>query len=667
MLLHPLLQGVLNEPRLSANRLSIILLPPYHYVQQIELSFDFLASHVIPLSSSAVIASTSATLQRTTAIATTNTPQPRHSLSASSVFSRIKSPRAPVQQKYSDHDEHEVVLATVNDKPVAIRNNIITILNKSACITHDVCLYAEDGDAVKHVLLYLDSTIVPCDDHHTKEKNIPRKIQPTFKDILLKHQGDALNRLVQEFCDTVMEIDDREQLQQSMDKLLAQGYNLVLETDIQITTSLDIMYSLDFVQVGLPPIPNGRKRVQSAIDVFEKIGSFRTPAEKLDCLLTTVNQLMQQQMEEGRYGFALSTFEAVLHYIKESSHQLIEVVDQNMAFWSALRSGDEKAVAHFYRTPELFSTICGAQDDKGNDALLIACSTGQANIVDYILQKQPTRIVNNRKQTPLMMAIQARSPETVTVLLRDDHVLKTINEKDVDGNTAFLIACTLRTDEFFTALLNKGAQLNISNNSGDGPFHIVCKHPSAEAVHALLNVASTTLSWQNHNGATFFHLCDDPQLFKEAIDNPYANLDTTDINGKTPLLLWAAKGRLDIIELLMGCEKVDRYRLDGTGKSALHLIAQHLASGLVFGERGLEDVLRYFKILVNVRNTKGDTALHIAAGATANWQLASRLIQCLVHMGASMDILNQRGTRPSCLCKSPELANVMDGIPSYPI
>ncbi|KAF7731654.1 hypothetical protein EC973_008824 [Apophysomyces ossiformis] len=709
---HPLLQGVLNEPRLSTNRLSIILLPPSHELRPVDGSFEFLASHVIPLASSFVITSTSDTLQRTTTTATTTSPLPRPSLSASSVFSRIKSPKTPFQ-KHSD--QHEAVLTTVNEKPVIVRNNVITMLTRTANIIGDACLYTEDGDAIKHVLLYLDRSIVPCGDHSSKNKTVIPKPQPSFKDILLKHQGDALNRLVQEFCDAVIEMDDREQVQKNVEELMSKGYDLVLDDDIHISTLLDRMYCLDFNQVGLPPIPNGRERVQRAIDIFEKIGSYRTPSEKLDCLLATINQLISEQDEQeeedeqekekesldsdslvplllltilrsrvphllanliymkdytfernvtvGSHGFALSTFEGVLHYIRESSDPLIQLAGQNLTFWSAIRHADTPTVVRFYESPDLFATVCDARDDHGNDALIMACRTGQAELVDYILQKQRTRVVNHEGQTPLMAAIQAESPKTLSILLRDHHVLKTINARDKHGNTAFLIACRQRTDAYISLLLDIGAEPNVSNHLREGPFHIACRHASSQVVRTLLNSASSMLSWQDLQGTTFFHVCEDPVLFKECMSHPNAQVDRLDKHRQTPLLLWAAKGRLDIVELLMNCGAVSRYRLDEAGQSVLHLISQRLLSkDLVFGEFGLEDVLHRFSLLVNVRNEVGETALHIAAVITSPTELSIRFIRCLVAMGASLEALNGRGERAIDQCRSAELMDAMDDL-----
>lgn len=67
---------------------------------------------------------------------------------------------------------------------------------------------------------------------------------------------------------------------------------LLLPQDKKLSAALEDMEHLDFSQIGLPPsITDERKRVRHAIVEFERIGSFRTPADKLDCLLNTVSEL----------------------------------------------------------------------------------------------------------------------------------------------------------------------------------------------------------------------------------------------------------------------------------------------------------------------------------------------------------------------------------------
>lgn len=70
---------------------------------------------------------------------------------------------------------------------------------------------------------------------------------------------------------------------------------LLFDEDRKLTSALDELQYLDFTQIGLPTyIKDERRQVQRATVIFEKIGSFRTPSDKLDCLLHTISELTGQ-------------------------------------------------------------------------------------------------------------------------------------------------------------------------------------------------------------------------------------------------------------------------------------------------------------------------------------------------------------------------------------
>lgn len=83
---------------------------------------------------------------------------------------------------------------------------------------------------------------------------------------------------------------------------------LLLPQDKALTSALEDVEYLDFSQIALPAtVVDPRKRVRSAIANFERIGSFRTPAEKLDCLLRTVSELTQDSDSDSLIPLLLMT------------------------------------------------------------------------------------------------------------------------------------------------------------------------------------------------------------------------------------------------------------------------------------------------------------------------------------------------------------------------
>lgn len=87
-------------------------------------------------------------------------------------------------------------------------------------------------------------------------------------------------------------------MEESYDVVFFRIAQELFEKDATLSRALKELGYLDFSQIGLPDyVREERRRVADALVIFEKIGSFRTPAEKLDCLLETVDGLT-----EGAWG-----------------------------------------------------------------------------------------------------------------------------------------------------------------------------------------------------------------------------------------------------------------------------------------------------------------------------------------------------------------------------
>ena len=64
---------------------------------------------------------------------------------------------------------------------------------------------------------------------------------------------------------------------------------LLLPMDLEVARVLESMIHLDFVQVGLKA--KECQRAKKAVSALRQIGSVRTPADKLRCLMTTITIL----------------------------------------------------------------------------------------------------------------------------------------------------------------------------------------------------------------------------------------------------------------------------------------------------------------------------------------------------------------------------------------
>lgn len=470
---------------------------------------------------------------------------------------------------------------------------------------------------------------------------------------------------------------------------------LLLTEDKQLAHALESMEHLDFSQIGLPSsIQDARKRVRSAILIFERIGSFRTPLEKLDCLVNTIasftethhldsdaliplllitlvkskvphltanliymkDYTFEQNTVTGKYAYALSTFEGVLNYILTSSPDLSHLSAQNRTFWSAIQRGDLDHVKK-----ELNSELC---DTEGNNALMVACIYGQPHIVQYLLSHSTlVDAVNDHGHTPLMCAVMKGSLETAQLLLQDEKVQESIHRVDDSGNTALLYAAASNNVSLMDTLLTETDGVPMKNTmTHDTILHVAVRsNCSTLFLKRMLPYYSTLKLSRNHKGETLYHVCESAVLLRCLLDHEDRCMQARDNEGRTPFMTWAMKGRLDLIELIwpyIGAEDV--VKVDHQGQNVLHLIAQR--RHLTFGQNSMYFIVEKFREAVHARDwVYGNTPLHYAAESIPN-QNTIVLIKALVCYGACLDAINFRDEYPIDICKAPELIACLDGI-----
>lgn len=93
-------------------------------------------------------------------------------------------------------------------------------------------------------------------------------------------------------------------MEQTYDVVFFKITQLVLDMDMQVSQILESMSALDPVQLGLTlTMRDTRARLKAAKGTLHRIGSLRTPVEKLDCLLDTITTISlpinQHQNEKG--------------------------------------------------------------------------------------------------------------------------------------------------------------------------------------------------------------------------------------------------------------------------------------------------------------------------------------------------------------------------------
>ncbi|KAI8990341.1 hypothetical protein BDB01DRAFT_781005 [Pilobolus umbonatus] len=734
---------ILDDSRFINKYITLILIPPPNTVPFV-CSYEYLSGHVIQL----------------------------HPTESLTIISRHNKHKYPVDLKYNEREEQ--LLFTMGGSLLKASNGMISSIdyNKKAKITRTRLLYLnEDKDVYSHVLLYLDNSIlsppVPSKEVHSVDKCI----MDTLMSLSNHNQKEVhqlktrIDQLILSLCDQSILCDSLDQLHNRMENILTEGYNMLDETyklqsnadmynlhsafesyimeqtydvvffmitqlllteDKRLTSAIEEMEYLDFTQIGLPlNIKDGRIRVMSAIRIFERIGSYRTPIEKMKCLLDTVSELtednkgtfmgsdsfiplllmtlikskvphlianlvymkdyiFQYDISSGKYGYSLSTLEGVLDYLLQEHKELSEFSSQNIKLWSAIESG---GLLHQMNSQnDHLIDNYDACDTNGNNAFMIACIHGQADIARYMLKDSRINIMveNDMSQTPLICAVKSTSFDTVSILLRESRILSTIHTVDIYGNTAFLYVCQNGQLDLLKLFLHlpSSNQLIITVNitNGDTPLHMAQHSHSSQFILYLIHMYQSNhipMHLKNNNKETFYHLCTDIDVIsdcieylpdKKEIDSLLAN--DPDIHLLTPLMRWAMKGKLRLINAVLNRLEVSNfiYRVDIKGNTLLHLLAYYVTKEQTMEVEFLDEIVFRYRGVVNARDwTHGNTALHILADISS---LASSPIikntalfmQLLIKYGATINIPNYRNEHPIHLTKVEQITQCLEDL-----
>ena len=146
----------------------------------------------------------------------------------------------------------------------------------------------------------------------------------------------------------------------------------------------------------------------------------------------------------------------------------LNAADKNgrTAFHYAAEKGHSDVVtAILYKFPDAIKV----KDDKGQTALHIATGQGHADVVTAILDKFPDALnaIDNYRLTALHYAASKGHAEVVNAIL--DKFKDAINIKTRQGRTPLHLACYHHKFHCVTTLLEKGADINMKDNSGRTP------------------------------------------------------------------------------------------------------------------------------------------------------------------------------------------------------
>lgn len=326
----------------------------------------------------------------------------------------------------------------------------------------------------------------------------------------------------------------------------------------------------------------------------------------------------------GEYGYVLSTFEAVLDYIKQNLGSLQELCREQGAFFDLVCKDSEVELKKWFASNPQASVLAKGRDWEGNDAVLLAVKSTNVNMIKYLVDEREfslKRSKNYHLESPL-------------------HVLASVKET---GSTF---------EETFTLLMETdGGTVEQLNDFGESPFLLACLNGNEEMLRLLLRRPElVNVNRQNLRGESGLHLAIQPSLVQYLVEN-VSNMDCNlrCIDGLTPLLHHAQLGHLDTVDaLLLYAPKLDVNARDSGGRTCLHLCAFRGYTTQA------ESLLRFKNIDVNATSAKGNTPL----GAACDTGYIS-IVQLLLENGADPTLVNSQGKRAVDFAKSEAIKNLV--------
>ena len=183
-----------------------------------------------------------------------------------------------------------------------------------------------------------------------------------------------------------------------------------------------------------------------------------------------------------------------------------------------------------------------------------------------------------------------------------------IDAKNTNGSTTLMVATNDSKDDVVKALIDHGADVNITDKNDWTPLMCAAKKGDLRIVQALLSAPHININSKNTSGSTALMVAIENTRDEvvKALINKGANVNAADNKGWTPLLFAAQEGYLKIVQALLSAPEIDINARKPSVGTAL----------MVAVDNGKDDVVKAlidYNANANIADKHGWTPLILAA------------------------------------------------------
>ncbi|XP_037983995.1 transient receptor potential cation channel subfamily A member 1 isoform X2 [Motacilla alba alba] len=246
--------------------------------------------------------------------------------------------------------------------------------------------------------------------------------------------------------------------------------------------------------------------------------------------------------------------------------------------------------------------VLNVMDSSGNTPLHWATKKNQVESVRLLLSRGANpNILNSNMMAPLHMAVQSLHNEIVKVLVQ--HSSTDVNLEGEAGNTPIIVACYKDNPEALTLLNEKCTALHFAATQGATEI-VKLMMSSYAGEESIIDAVDGNKETLLHRTALFDHY-----ELAEYLISMGANIDSVDIEGRSPLLLATSCASWKIVNLLLS-KGANVSLKDHLGRNFLHLTVLQPGGLQHLNEKYLQ--MEHIKNLVVDEDNEGCTPLHYA-------------------------------------------------------